>query len=486
MWQHLRYISTPSLTRRRWSALALLVALLLASCGSSSPSTAGQHALDAVITVRPDPIPISEPDLVNPMRGLYRWYGAESIPQPRPAVDRYARYGWRQLEPARGQYDFSVIEQALEEARLAGAKFAFRVMAVNEFTSPVEVPGYLVSDAGGAYCTYEGKQVWVPAWDSPAFSARARALVNALGARFNGDPRLGYYDLGLYGHWGEWHTETLCTPAASDATKRSFVDMQLAAFSKSRVLMNSGAGEIDAFVYALGKSPRIGVRVDSLCNPWFDAQFTEAPAKLALMQERWKTAPIVTELYHANPTDIALCDQQVRTWHIAAIGNGRLEWARYTAGQQSALLEMGKHAGYRFVLNMLSYPAEAPNNSVFTIQSEWSNIGVTPAYEHVLVTLELRSKTTGALVRQGVLRIDLQQLLPTTEPVAFTDQLYLPGRIPPGQYTLSLAILDPAGYRSPLALAIRGGDVDGRYPLGEITVVPGPPGHDVYLPLMRP
>ena len=87
-----------------------------------------------------------------------------------------------------------------------GAKFAFRVMAVNEFTSPVEVPAYLGTEAGGSWCKVDGQSVWVPAWDSPAFLARAQALVDALGARFNGDQRLGYYDMGLYGHWGEWHT----------------------------------------------------------------------------------------------------------------------------------------------------------------------------------------------------------------------------------------------------------------------------------------
>jgi hypothetical protein len=464
----------------RWLLLLTIVALASSAAGASVVQTGG-----TTITVTPTAIPIAGTEIVNPMRGFYRWYGGEPIPQPRPAYDHYARFGWRQLEPTRGQYDFSAIEQALGAAQSASAKFAFRVMSVNEFTSPVEIPAYLKQEVGGAYCTYNGSQVWVPAWDSPAFLARAQALMSALGARFNGDPRLGYYDMGIYGHWGEWHTEGLCTPAASPATKRALVDMQVAAFPNTRILMNSGGKEVDAFVYALSKSPSIGVRVDSLCSPWFGDQFTISSAKLAAMQDRWKTAPVVTEFYIWNPSDTALCDQQVGTWHIAAIANGSIgNWSSYSADQQAQLLLAGKHSGYRFVLNSLTYPAEVTNNSFLAISSQWSNVGITPAYEPFTVLFELRLKGQTELVWSGRSSLDLEHFLPTTQPQTTTDQLYLPDRLPPGQYTLSLVVCDLTGYRAPLSLAIAGADANGRYSLGDLTLTAGPPGYDEFLPLV--
>ena len=463
----------------RWLLLLVIVVL-----GASATPASGAQTSGAMITVTPTTIPLANEEIVNPMRGFYRWYGGEPIPQPRPAADQYARFGWRQLEPSRGQYDFSAIEQALQQAKNAGAKFAFRVMSINEFTSPVEIPNYLKQEAGGAYCTYNGAQVWVPAWDSPQFLARAQALISALGARFNGDSRLGYYDMGIYGHWGEWHTEGLCTPPASTATKRALVDMQVAAFSNTHMLMNSGGKEVDAFIYALSKSPRIGVRVDSLCSPWFDSQFTESPQKLAAMQDRWKTAPVITEFYTWNPSNIALCDQQVRSWHIAALANGSINnWSSYTADQQAQILTMGKHSGYRFALNALTYPAEVKNNTLLSISSQWLNIGITPAYEPFGVTFELRPKDQTTVLWSALSRLDLQSFLPTTEPQTINDQFYLPGRMPPGQYTLSLVVRDLTGYRAPLSLAITGGDASGRYLLGELTITSGPPGHDVFVPL---
>lgn len=457
--------------------------ILLLTIGAGSLAAAPRDSVGA-ITVTPIPIALSAPEIVNPMRGFYRWYGSEPIPQPHPSHDHYARYGWRQLEPSRGQYDFSAIEQALRAAKSAGAKFAFRVMSVNEFSSPVEVPDYLKQEAGGTYCTYNGRPLWVPNWDSPRFLERARALVSALGARFDGDMRLGYYDIGIYGHWGEWHTGGLCTPAASTATKRALVDMQVAAFPNKRILMNSGTKEVDAFVYALGKSPRIGIRTDSLCDPWFDQQFTTSPEKLAAMQERWKTAPMVTEFFSANPSDPSLCNQQVKRWHIAAVANGNIRWDSYSADQQSQILQIGKDSGYRFVLLSLTYPADVTTGTVFEIASQWSNVGVTPAYEPYLVRFELRRQGQASAVWAGASQLDLERLLPTTQPQTVTDRLIIPGIVAAGQYSLSLVVRDRLGYRAPLALAITGADSDGSYPLGALTVGAGPPGLDVFAPLI--
>ncbi|MFP4437207.1 MAG: DUF4832 domain-containing protein [Chloroflexaceae bacterium] len=458
------------------------VSVLLLLLGVGVPLTV-QCGTTPQVTVTPTPIDPTAAEIVNPMRGFYRWYEGEPIPQPRPAYDHYIRYNWRELEPARGEYDFSAIVEALERAEATGAKFAFRVMGVDEFNSPVEVPDYLMQAAGGAYCDYYGQSVWVPDWNSPQFLERAEALVTALGERFNGDPRLGYYDMGIYGHWGEWHTLTLCTPPATTATKHALVDMQLKAFYDTRILMNSGTDEVDAFVYALEKSPRIGIRTDSMCDPWFDNQFTDSPAKLALIQERWKTAPIVTEFMHWNPSDPELCLEQVRRWHVAAVANGSVStWDSYTPEQQAQVIQIGKDAGYRFVLEQLTYPTEVAAGSAFEITSHWSNVGITPTYERFVVTFELRPQGQANVAWLGSSHLDLEQLLPTTEPISITDQLRLSYRLKPGVYDLSLVVRDPSGYRAPLNLAITGRTDTGRYPLGTLTVQPGPPWFDLFLP----
>ncbi|HEX6288949.1 MAG TPA: DUF4832 domain-containing protein [Herpetosiphonaceae bacterium] len=470
--------------RRAWVRLGLLLAVaLVLTSGSWAAAEYPLGAATSMISVTPTAIPLSDPEIVNPLRGFYRWYGVEGIPQPRPSYDHYLRYTWRELEPSKGQYDFSPIERELQAARAAGAKLAFRVMSINNFGAAVEVPEYLRQEAGGSYCSYGGKVVWVPAWDHPQFLERARALMQALGARYNGNPWLGYYDMGIYGHWGEWHTNGLCTPPATAATKRALVDIQLAAFPSSRVLMNSGGPEVDAFVYALGASPRVGVRVDSLCDPWFDQQFTAYPAKLAAMRDRWKTAPVVSEYLGGGRPNLAECDRQVQTWHIAAVAGGNFgAWSSYSADEQAQLITIGKRSGYRIQLNALSYPAVVTTGQRFSIDSQWSNVGVTPLYEQYAVTFQLHQQGTRALVWTGVSHLNLERLLPTTQPQPVSDPLMMSDAIPAGQYELNLVVRDPTWYRPPLTLANTGRDSVGRYPLGTITVSPGVPREKVYLP----
>lgn len=459
--------------------LPVYLALMIALVWSSSAWAASISS--ATVTVTPAAVPLSDPELVNPLRGFYRWYGREPIPQPRHSYEHYIRYGWRALEPSKGQYDFSQIERDLATARSMGSTFAFRVMAVNGFSSPVELPEYLRQEVGGAYCSYNGQTVWVPNWNHPVFIERSRALVQALGARFNGERWLAYYDLGLYGHWGEWHTGGLCTAPGSMETKRALVDMQLAAFPSSPVLMNAGA-DTETFAYALGRSPEIGVRVDSLCSFWFDEQFNTDPLKKLLMQERWKTAPIVSEYVGGTRPDLAQCDRQVREWRVASVASGNFgEWPSYSATEQAQLILLGKHSGYRFQLNSLSYPSEVTAGTRFAIDSSWSNVGVTPLYKQFGVFFQLQLQGSSTVVWRGSSRLDLERLLPTTQPQPLHDELMVPRWLPPGRYDLSLIVREPTGTGATLALANTGVASGGHYPLGSILVQPGAPGYDLYL-----
>jgi Domain of unknown function (DUF4832)/Beta-galactosidase len=453
--------------------LAIACIVCLGAIGLHS-YIAPSYAQSATITWNPVPINYNEPEIVNPLRGYYQWYRENAVPQPEPAQDRYARFMWRDLEPQEGKYDFQKIETALQQAQQAGAKFAFRIMAVSSNDNPVGIPEHVKQASIGQFCRYldagsnESQHVWVPDWSDLRFLARANALMMALGERFNGDRRLAYYDMGLYGHWGEWHLYNLCTPEASDQTKRALIDMQIKAFSKTRIVMNSGADNRDSFTYALSQSPRVGIRVDSLGMPWFDQQFKNSD-KLPLVQERWKTAPIVVE-FTGPGMDYELSARQVKTWHVAAVGNGNgVDWNKHSTQQRDHLIQVGKNAGYRFVVNQFAYPSTIQSGQPLTIQSQWSNLGVTPLYEPFKITYELRAQGKPPIVWASTSGFDLEKFLPTAQPFQNTDTFQMP-KLAPGNYELSMAVLDTSGYRPPLKLAIQGINSFGRYQLGMITI----------------
>jgi hypothetical protein len=168
--------------------------------------------------------------------------------------------------------------------------------------------------------------------------------------------------------------------------------------------------------------------------------------------------------------------EQVETHHVAMVGNGNFgRWDRYSRIEQSQFIDANKASGYRFVLQSVEVPASMRPGARFDIQSAWSNLGVTPAYNTWDVTFDLRQPSTGESVWEGTSRIDLQSLLPTGErggdnPAIVGDTFTLPTSVPTGEYELGIVVRDPQDYYAPLALAIEGRDPDGRYPLGSVLV----------------
>lgn len=485
------------MTRPRISMLMIVCSFIIfvTSCNAKE-----ETSLESQAVVTPKEIPLSAPDIANPVRGYYDWLGAGVRPSTLQFSEFYKRYMWDELETSKGVYNLSVIKNDMAAAKAKGQKFAFRIMAVNSFgrssqgDDEIGVPPYMTREVPGDYCGYndeyiktewEVDRVWVPDWNSQAFLNRARALVNALGKEFDGSSELAYYDMGVYGHWGEWHAWPFenCDTAgeASDATKHAIVDMQLAAFPKSRIIMNSGAGNSDAFAYTLNKSPRIGVRIDSFNWPWFDQQIEENATKKALIESRWKTAPIIVEFggsFHPDDSkDFSLAKSQVKRWHIASVANGNsYSWDTFTQTQKNNFLLVGKLSGYRFVPKEFRYPNVVSRATGFNLRSLWSNKGVTPLYERFIVRYELRLKGQTTVAWWGNSGLDLQTLLPTVNaqgtdtPKTVTDSFTLPQALASGTYTLSLVVFDPTGYRNKLALAIEGRTSSGRYPIGDIMV----------------
>ncbi|MCS6773047.1 MAG: Ig-like domain-containing protein, partial [Thermoflexales bacterium] len=464
----------------------------------------------------------------NPLAGDYRWgwhdtsgnydngwFPQVGLPSGRVYYDDYKRFVWRALETTQGNYTagINLIEWHLAQAAQRGRRFAFRVMILSEYEGDVDgdgqtdgltgVPNYIANNPsmGRRFSSSkpECNNIFVPYWNEPAFLDRVQALMNALSV-FDGDPRLAYIDIGIYGHWGEWHMSGLGFSSippeinATPATRARLVDIVNQAFQRTRILMlpdvdgdypdRSGTG----FVYAMQNYPRMGVRKDNLSNIWFEQEVSHwFPNVQAAFQNRWRTTPFVTEFFGGeNEAALQLAESQVIRYHVSMVATN--QW--HNSAQR---IEIGKAAGHRFQLNQASWPNSVDAGYRFQLVSRWSNVGVAPAYENWAPTWELYN-SGGTRVWSARSRLDLQRLLPTTinpdddvnteeteangknAPVTITDDLALPSNLAAGTYTLRLRIplILATGaehpYLPPLALATQGRDAQGRYTLGTIAV----------------
>lgn len=103
------------------------------------------------------------------------------------------RYAWRQLEPGRDEYDFSLIREDLALLTRHGKKLWIQLQDVSFSERNILVPKYLLADSafhGGVARQYRNSSNvgggWVARrWD-PAVQQRLHALFAALGKEFDG------------------------------------------------------------------------------------------------------------------------------------------------------------------------------------------------------------------------------------------------------------------------------------------------------------
>ncbi len=418
---------------------------------SSVEHPAAKPAPRKTVVLRARAIPLSAPEIANPMRGQYEWLGEKPLPAGFPVKDVYYRdtVSWSRIEPSPGVYDFAAIDQGLARARELGGRFGFRVMAFCPGCWLDSTPSWLPRQAGST----------LPDWDDEVLLSRWERLMAELGRRYAADPALGWVDVGGYGAWGEWHVQSGAEISVPNAVRlmRAVLD----GFPEQHVLLNAMVPKyVDA---GMALSPRLGLRVD--CLGEFD-MFSLIPTS-PVLQERWRTAPVLSEWCATTSTSPALGAQQVRQYHISQVSspNSRVrDIIDHDPAAMAALADAAKSSGYRYVLTKLRLPRRLPRTGVFAVKSVWRNDGSAPTYDDWRVTVQLRKR--GKVVVSGDLGVDLRTVLPGR--TKRTSSLDL-GTIRPGGYSLWVTVRDPDGYLAPMNLAVQRGK-RGAYPLGKVRV----------------
>ncbi|MGH3545588.1 MAG: DUF4832 domain-containing protein, partial [Mycobacteriales bacterium] len=406
----------------------------------------------------PTAIPLTAPEIPNPIRGQYQWISNPPDPADWPAPDLYYRdeIQWgKQVEPTRGQYDFSVFDQGLAAAQAKGGMFSFRVMAACPGCGDNLTPSYVGKQSGGQ-----------PDWNSETFLSGYADLMKALGAKYDKDPRLSTVDVGGYGSWGEYHIYELGGDTITPENSKRLVQSVIDAFPSKYIMMLTPGPEYLKDAIAL--SPKVGIRVDCVGSDGMKgSKIDDVPEAL----ERWKTAPWVGEW--CGDAEYTLGLEQVRQYHITSLSSANFPepYASMSADQQAAFASANKESGYRFVLNSLNIPASITAGSTVPVSSQWSNVGVGPAYLPWNTMIELRNPSTGAIAYAGQSSLDLKAFLPTGDAAAtVNDNLAVPATVPTGTYDVYVRVVSPEGYLQPLNLAIDGRSQDGGYRLGSVQV----------------
>ena len=177
---------------------------------------------------------------------------------------------WNKLNPAKGVYDWSELEELLDALSEHNMGYALRVFPyspsfIRDNNTPEEnydwTPKF-VYEAGAKKITARYKEnnanAAVPVWDDSVYLYYAKEFATALAAKYDGDPRIEYIDVRTFGEWGEWHVSNL------DGSKMPSVEIQkdllkhyASIFKKSLlVLPSDGYGDVYTYALSLGITKR--------------------------------------------------------------------------------------------------------------------------------------------------------------------------------------------------------------------------------------
>lgn len=172
---------------------------------------------------------------------------------------------WNKLNPAKGVYDWSELEDLLNELSKHNMGYALRVFPyspsfIMDNDTPEEnydwTPKFVYNELGAKKitATYKGNgsSAVVPVWDDPNYLQAAKDFATALAQKYDGDPRIEYIDVRSFGEWGEWHVSNLDgSHMPSVEIQKDMLKHYASVFKKSLLVLPSD-GYGDVYTYALG------------------------------------------------------------------------------------------------------------------------------------------------------------------------------------------------------------------------------------------
>lgn len=363
------------------------------------------------------------------------------------------------------------------------------------------------------------KQYW-PAdmnrfdYQSPAFLARLRRLIGRMGAAWNGDPRIGFVQMGMIGFWGEMHSPSLWGDMRRLLTEefaKAFPDKPVLVRVAREPFMQAGFGiyydtfgnynrEPERFTKDPGAQVPTWALTRQYRGQWLRAPI-EGEVEYNWQNKRPESRP--DETFGRTPDETMKVGRYrrymadiFRRYHASYIGwiaNFNKKDPEAVAG--AALLN--EVLGYRFVITSFSWTAH-PSDALrlrFTVRND----GSAPFYCQWPLALALLDPHTHQVKWQTDLKADVRRWLPGDDwdapsqrwkvaPQSYevNETVLLPSGIPDGDYVLGLAILDAQGGRLPsVRFAVKNYWQGGWHPMGFVGIGHAPTQKEVSGPFFE-
>jgi hypothetical protein len=466
--------------------------------GNVSPSRAQSGSGWTLLDYAPAPAD-------NPLKGFmpfYDAYGSADTPIANdfPHSMEYFYVPLRNLMNGPESYTFETgMEPQLDSITSRGDQAVMRVY-LDYPTRTTGIPQFLL-DAGLKVHPYtffgntmQPSDSVSPDYDDPRLVDAMTHFIAEFGRRYDGDPRLGFIELGLVGFWGEWHTwpmdgtdhETAVLKARPDPkvenwmpsqqTQQKIIQAYADAFTKTRLLMRYpmlppvGQTASPGRLIPYGSLKyNIGYHDDSFAyNTLFGLDwYFMGRLEWAGGLDKWKTAPIGGELRPEVQLSIwvqpdprndtedfsAAVDDSHVSWLIAH-GIFVAKGVTSTTDLYKRALQGAQRMGYEFYVNAVKL-SDISTGAPFQVGIRVENRGVAPFYYDWPVELGVLD-FTGHLVTTYTPGWTLSRILPAASgELPYSELTYTnpTAHLATGTYTLTLHVVNPLSNGKPLKFA---------------------------------
>ena len=439
-----------------------------------------------MILVKPVP---SSKALVNPGKGWVAYGKPENQPKEVLAMVSlgYSRFVWGEIEPEEGIYHWEIIDKAIKSWADAGKQFAFGVMCASSHSRNFWTTPKWVFDAGARYDTFELRNAklstdgnpgpkLVPVFDNPVFLSKLKTFIQALAARYDGNPNLAFIDIRSYGNWGEGHMYPFGKPDISAEKFKEHIQIHRDAFHKTLLQLPTGKNAAFVPVQEWAVSIGIGLRRDGICGNSDGSEVSICAGKMPAVFEFYGNYEMMKNLGWWDGKK----DKEGRGYPLAGcVETGKPTWCDLSRGGTSGLTLLKEDSslvalltnrlGYHLLIKELRYPSRISARKPFKISITWLNNGVANVFIPVKVSFALISKD-GKIVESCEAVTSKPGLWQPGIPITLSDQLVF-NPVPAGKYTLAVGIRQPGdGLNPSIKLGNILKSVDGWYELGAISI----------------
>ena len=317
----------------------------------------------------------------------------------------YTRFRWADIEPEKGKYDWSIIDDFIEKSEKDGMQTAFGVMGLDTSKGLQTTPMWVVEEAAAAgernwthtsqgkvvHCTQQGL--------GSKYLENYEVFLKAMAERYDGDPRIEYIDVRSYGNYGEFHRincngSTQLDIIGEEAMKKH-ISMHTDYFKKTQIIVCSG---ITYHTNSTSEVPNQYVEA-----PWVIEQ------GVGIRNDAGYTSQFCVGQFHGSQPAILEQGPHYQQFkfqygfniehYMDCLRNDKFsymdlgEWGDSTVDfvrEQLDVIEyISNKMGYHFVLENVSMPKKADNDETFGIKFDWMNKGITYLYKDAVIDVAI-------------------------------------------------------------------------------------------------